>query len=276
MTEQTDFSAWIDRTDKGLPEEVTGRLLDRYRATLDPHLADTDHVPAGIHWCLSPPAVTAALLGEDGHPRKGGFLPPVPLPRRMWAGGELEFLDPLREGDIVTRTSRIADIRRKEGRSGVLCFVTVNHEHATHRGVAIRERQDIVYRAAATAPATAAPANARGDADLQAEVQVDTVMLFRYSALTFNGHRIHYDEHYARTVEFYPGLVIHGPLQATLLLNFAATLGGGMPRKFSFRGESPACGTQTLRLRAWKNAGGSELATVTGDDVTAMTGTATW
>ena len=194
----------------------------------------------------------------------------------MWAGGTLDLLDPLREGDTVTRTSRITDIRMKHGRTGALCFVTVRHDLATERGPALRERHDIVYRPAATAPAPQPVPDARGDADAEWRVAVDPVMLFRYSALTFNGHRIHYDDPYAREVEFYPGLVIHGPLQASLMLNLATARGGGLPRRFVFRGLSPACGPQTRRIRAWQAGDGVELATVTAAGVTAMTASAEW
>ena len=276
MTAETVFSTWIGRTDKAPPETLTPGLLDRFRAMLCPHLGATGAAPAGVHWCMSPPAVAAAGLGPDGHPAKGGFLPPIPLPRRMWAGGELEFMDPLREGDSVTRVSQIADIQTKAGRTGTLSFVTVSHELSTARGLAMRERHDIVYRAAATAPAAAARPDARQNADAEWKIVVDPVMLFRYSALTFNGHRIHYDEPYAREVEFYPGLVIHGPLQATLLLNLATSQGGRLPRRFTFRGLSPACGPQTMRIRAWQADNGLELASVTAADVTAMTATAVW
>lgn len=275
-TGQSDLSAWIGRVEKAPVEVLTPRLLDRFRASLTPHLAANGGVPAGIHWCLSPPAVDGAELGPDGHPAKGGFLPPAPLPRRMWAGGDITFLDPLREGDAVTRTSRIMDIQTKTGRSGTLCFVAVQHDFTTECGVALRERQDIVYRAAATAPAPAAIPDAREGAAAEWTVKVDPVLLFRYSALTFNGHRIHYDEPYAREVEFYPGLVIHGPLQATLLLNLAITEGGSLPRRFTFRGVNPACGPQILRARAWKTDGGFDLATETASGVTAMKAAATW
>ncbi|MBA8841385.1 MaoC family dehydratase N-terminal domain-containing protein [Ochrobactrum sp. RH2CCR150] len=276
MTEQPDFSAWIGRIETSPSETLTPRLLDRFRASLSPHLTEIGAAPAGIHWCLSPHAVEAVGLGPDGHPAKGGFLPPVPLPRRMWAGGEIEFIAPLRERDEVTRVSRIGDVQTKTGRSGTLCFVTVHHEINTERGTAMRERHDIVYRAAATAPTAPAHPDARGDADAEWSITVDPVLLFRYSALTFNGHRIHYDEAYARDVEFYPGLVIHGPLQATVLLNLSIAVGGSTPRRFAFRGVSAACGTQTLRARAWKTENGLELATITAGDVTAMTAIATW
>jgi len=255
---------------------LTPRLLDRFRASLAPYLAESGGVPAGIHWCLSPPAIDAARLGPDGHPAKGCFLPPVPLPRRMWAGGDITFLDSLREGDAATRTSRIEDIQTKTGRSGALCFVTVEHEFTTARGIALRERQDIVYRAPAIAPAPAASPDSRARPDAEWEVKVDPVLLFRYSALTFNGHRIHYDEPYARDVELYPGLVIHGPLQATLLLNLAISEGGSLPRRFTFRGVSPACGPQILHASAWKTDSGFDLATETASGVTAMMATAIW
>lgn len=276
MMTQPDYTGWIGRTEVSPPETLTPRLQDQFRATLAPHLADTGAAPAGIHWCLSPPAVPAIGLGPDGHPVKGGFLPPVLLPRRMWAGGELEFLDPLKEGDSVTRSSRIADVRSKTGRSGPLCFVTVQHELSVGPRLALRERHDIVYREAAIAPALAAGPDARQGADVEWRIVVDPVLLFRYSALTFNGHRIHYDEPYAREVEFYPGLVIHGPLQATLMLNLAVAQRGNLPKRFAFRGVNPACGPQTLRIRAWQTDRGLGLATVSEGDVTSMTATATW
>jgi 3-methylfumaryl-CoA hydratase len=276
MTDDSDFSSWIGQSDTPRIETISAGMVERFRATFSPNLGETGAAPAGVHWCLSPPAVPPAGLGQDGHPAKGGFLPPVPLPRRMWAGGALEFLDPLREGDRVTRQSRIGDVRQKTGRSGALSFVAVHHELTTDRGPALRERHDIVYRPAATAPAPDPTPDARDGADAEWQVAVDPVMLFRYSALTFNGHRIHYDESYARSIEFYPGLVIHGPLQATLMLNLATRLAGGLPHRFTFRGLSPACGPQTLRIRAWKTGSGQELATVSQAGVTTMTAEAVW
>ncbi len=148
-----------------------------------------------------------AQLSQDGHPTRGGFLPPVPLPRRMWAGGELEFIDSLRVGDEATRTSRIGDISLKTGSTGTLCFVAVHHEITTPRGLAIRERHDIVYREMSSAPAAAAtkaPAPAPISKHRESHL-ADPVLLFRYSALTFNGHRIHYDRDYVTKVEGYPG-----------------------------------------------------------------------
>ncbi len=276
MIEAENFSNWIGRVENSAPEILGQPLIDKFTAAFAPHLCKTAAAPAGVHWCLSAPTAYAAELGPDGHPAKGGLLPPVPLPRRMWAGGELTFLDPLREGDLVARSSRILDVSSKTGRSGTLCFVTVQHELTTPRGIAIQERQDIVYRAAATAPAPAAMPDTREKAEHEWQVAVDPVLLFRYSALTFNAHRIHYDESYAREVEHYPGLVIHGPLQATLMLNMATKIGCALPHRFAFRGVSPACGPQTLRIRAWESADGIELATVSAAGVTTMTGRATW
>ena len=172
-----------------------------------------DAAPFTVHWCLAQPVFPMSELGPDGHPDRGGFLPPVPLPRRMWAGGELEFFEPLRVGDEVTRTSRIADVTMKTGSTGVLCFVSVEHLITTPRGIAIRERQDIVYRDMSTTQ-PAAPAKAPPPppvAKHRESHMADPVLLFRYSALTFNGHRIHYDRDYVTKVEGYPGLIVPRP-----------------------------------------------------------------
>ena len=240
------LSAWIGRTSRS-QDLVTERLDASFRAVLDPHLAPTADgtVPLGLHWCLCQPTAPMAELGTDGHPAKNRDLPPVPLPRRMWAGGQIETLDALRVGDTVTRLSTIAGIERKQGRSGELWFVTVAHDYSTARGPAIRERQDLVYREAAR------PQAAKNDAAAGApqpqrphtrawSILTTPVLLFRYSAITFNGHRIHYDHPYATGVEGYDGLVVHGPMQATLLFNLAATEIGHAPRRFSYRGVAPA------------------------------------
>lgn len=231
--DEAKLRGWIGRSDEA-EDGVTQRLLDGFRATFEPHLAPMGEAqaPLGLHWCLAPPAVPMAELGPDGHPVRGGFLPPVPLPRRMWAGGELETAASLTVGDSVTRRSTISEVMMKEGRSGQLCFVAVNHAFSTERGVVIRERHDIVYRPIAKAEGAAlppVPAPAR-KADLAWRVVASPVLLFRYSALTFNGHRIHYDHPYVTGTEGYAGLVVHGPVQATLLLNIAAVLAGRVSR----------------------------------------------
>ncbi len=191
------------------------------QATLDS--AKPGVLPPGLpplwHWLYFLPGERQSHIGPDGHPQRGGFLPPITLPRRMWAGGRLQFLRPLAVGAPVRRVSRIASIQTKAGRSGPLLFVTVQHEISDAQGLAIREEQDIVYRGA-TAPGapTSPPAAAPADGQFARVVTPDPVLLMRYSALTFNGHRIHYDRPYAMQEEGYPGLVVHGPLIATLLL----------------------------------------------------------
>lgn len=246
------FAEWIGRSSESV-DLVTYRLVDSFRAIFDPCLADVEEgsAPLGIHWCLSPAIASMDQLGPDGHPAKNLALPPVPQPRRMWAGGSLETFGPLLVGDSVRRVSTIAGIERKEGRSGELWFVAVDHEYSTERGVAIRERHDIVYREAArprdarATPATPAEAVAH-PARIWA-VDPTSTLLFRYSAITFNGHRIHYDLPYATGVEGYDGLVVHGPIQATLLLNLAARE-AGPPPSFRYRGLSPAIAGQPLSV----------------------------
>jgi len=250
------FADWIGRRTVS-DDVVADRLVRSFRAMFDPLLAAVadGEAPLGIHWCLSPAIEPMAALGGDGHPEKNLALPPVPLPRRMWAGGSVEPLAPLMVGDRVRRTSTIANVDRKVGRSGELWFVTVDHEYRTDRGVAIRERQDIVYREAAGAqpksppPAVAASAGAVRAAERDWTIETPPTLLFRYSAITFNGHRIHYDHPYATEVEGYPGLVVHGPMQATLLLNLAASDGRRL-RAFDYRGLSPAIAGAPLRICA--------------------------
>jgi 3-methylfumaryl-CoA hydratase len=234
---------WIGRTEEA--EDVASpQLVQRFLATLD-RAADLPEAgaeaPPAIHWCLAPAVAPMSALGQDGHPARGGFLPPVALPRRMWAGGRLEHVAPIRVGDRVRRLSRIADVALKHGRSGRLCFVTVEHEIHTPDGLAVRERQDIVYRDPSPAgqPSPAAPDQPPVKGRWQRQMTADAVMLFRYSALTFNGHRIHYDRSYATEEEGYGGLIVHGPLQATLLLHFAGELRGAPPSSFEFRGLQP-------------------------------------
>ena len=218
-----DLSAWIGRSET-LQDLVTPAPLRGLAATLDREPADVltgTRLPPLWHWLYFLPMHRQSEIGPDGHARRGGFLPPVPLPRRMWAGSQFEFSAPVRVGDAVSRTSTIADVTRKEGRTGELVFVKVRHELRCN-GVAdpaLVEFHDIVYREArkpgeAEPPPVAAPAGA-----WQRTVVPDDVLLFRYSALTFNGHRIHYDRRYVTEVEGYPGLIVHGPLIATLLMD---------------------------------------------------------
>lgn len=263
-------------------ETLTVDLVRRFNATLD--LPGEEPVvgqaaPPLIHFCLAQPCVPSSDLGEDGHPRKGGFLPPVPLPRRMWAGGSIRFRGDLAVGDTVRRTSRIADITVKEGRSGVLCFVAVDHLLEVEGRIVIEERQDIVYREAATGgvilkpppPQEALPAE-----DHRRVVAARPTLLFRYSALTFNSHRIHYDRPYARDVECYPGLVVQGPLQATLLLHFARDLQAATPTHFSFQGQSPLFDDDHIVICARRTEAGLSLWSKRENGPIAMRAEARW
>ena len=192
-------------------------------ATLDRQDPSTpgSAVPPLWHWCYFTPLTPQSEIGDDGHAKRGGFLPPVPLPRRMWAGGRLKFVQPLRVGETFERTSTIDDVTIKQGRSGNLVFVKVRHEFAqAAQSAALIEEHDIVYRDAPTPGAAApAPTDAPVNAQFSRAIKADEVLLFRYSALTFNGHRIHYDRSYVTQVEGYPGLIVHGPLIATLLVD---------------------------------------------------------
>jgi 3-methylfumaryl-CoA hydratase len=235
--------AWIGRTEERT-DTITAAPLAGLAATLDRDDPQPQHgsaVPPLWHWLYFLPMARQSELGPDGHPRRGGFLPPVALPRRMWAGGRLVFERALRVGEVATRSSRIADVTGKDARSGPLVFVTVQHEISTADGLALREDHDIVYRGAPAAGAASPPAAAAPrDETFRRAIVPDDVLLFRYSALTFNGHRIHYDRRYVTEVEGYPGLVVHGPLIATLLLDLLRREhAGATVSRFEFKAVSP-------------------------------------
>jgi 3-methylfumaryl-CoA hydratase len=216
---------WVGRTETAndvvsvFPVAALSATLDRD----DPRPRDGDSLPPLWHWLYFLPVYRHSEAGPDGHMRRGGFLPPVALPRRMWAGSRVKFRRPLRVGDTIRRISTVADITHKSGRSGDLVFVVVRHEVSADDGVAIAEEHDIVYREAPRGGASSGgPPQPGAPADSPAwerPVQPDPLLLFRYSALTFNGHRIHYDRSYVTEVEGYPGLVVHGPLLATLMVD---------------------------------------------------------
>jgi 3-methylfumaryl-CoA hydratase len=283
MTDTLDIDhlkQWIGRTDEQ-SDVITAQLVKGLRATLFLDIGTPtsgDAAPFTTHWCLAQPVAAMDKLGTDGHPARGGFLPPVPLPRRMWAGGEVQFIAPLQVGDAVTRSSKILDVNVKTGSTGTLCFVNVEHVITTPRGVAIRERQDIVYRDMPTSMAPAAPAPKEPLSAKHLEKHyADPVLLFRYSALTFNGHRIHYDRDYATKVEFYPGLVFHGPMQAALLVEFCAKLKGGKaPTKFAYRGVSPLFDGADFTVNANETADGYEVWTANDKGAPTMKATASW
>lgn len=240
---QPDLKHWIGRTTEfdDLASPAPVRML---AATLDRDPAD--FAPDGVvpplgHWMYFLPSDRQSDIGPDGHPKRGGFLPPVNLPRRMWAGSQLAFHRDLRVGSAIRRVSRIVDVSEKSGSTGALVFVKVGHEVHDEAGLAISEFHDIVYREApapgqAPVPAKPAPTNEQ----FSRTVHPDPVLLFRYSALTFNGHRIHYDQPYVTGVEGYPGLIVHGPLIATLLLdNLRQAHPGARIAAYEFRAMSP-------------------------------------
>ena len=236
-----DFSDWIGNSVSS-DDVITARMVDHFQHTLGDHCFTGNEVPPGLHWCLAPEAVSPELLGPDGHPKRGDFLPEIPYARRMWAGGWLEFHGDFKIGDHVKKQSRIDDISFKSGKSGNLCFVAVTHEFSVGGQLKLRERHDVVYREEVTA---APPLDPITDSMAAHRWQVDanSVMLFRYSALTFNGHRIHYDLPYSTNVEGHGGLLVHGPLQATLMLNLACSIGGKLPKHMAYRGVRPlVCG----------------------------------
>jgi 3-methylfumaryl-CoA hydratase len=237
------WQQWIGRTERRA-DVASATPIAALSATLDRDDAEPvpgSDVPPLWHWLYFTPLAKQSEIGPDGHAKRGGFLPPVPLPRRMWAGGRLHFDHPLHVGDEITRTSTIANVTTKEGRTGALVFVLVRHEIADARGVALTEEHDIVYRDVAPADTPAAqPQLAPTDESFAREIVPDAVLLFRYSALTFNGHRIHYDRSYVTEVEGYPGLIVHGPLIATLLLDLLRREHpDARVRRFSFKAVSP-------------------------------------
>jgi 3-methylfumaryl-CoA hydratase len=263
---------WIGKTETHT-DQLTPTPLAALSATLDRDDSAPqpgDPLPPAWHWLFFLPIHRQSELGPDGHAARGGFLPPVMLPRRMWAGSRMEFYHPLRVGESMTRTSRIASVKCKEGRTGPLVFVVVRHEIANAAGPAVAEEHDIVYRDhPQPGQPPPEPPLAPSGAAWERTIHPDDVLLFRYSALTFNGHRIHYDRRYATEVEGYPGLVVHGPLLATLLLDL---LRRHMPEaqvvRFEFRAKSAlfdtapfsVCGgprdRSTVRLWAKNMSGG--------------------
>lgn len=275
---ETPWSDWVGRSEIR-HDRITETPARALAATLnrDVDAAVGAPLPALWIWLYFLPLAPMREVGPDGHPKRGGFLPPVPQPRRMWAGSRCTFQAPLRIGDVVERTSTILKIAEKPGKSGPMTFVTLRHEVRVDGAVAIEEEQDIVYvdippRYEPPAP-SALPA-----CDWCEAAAIDPVLLFRYSALTFNGHRIHYDKPYAIEVEHYPGLVVHGPLQATLLFDAACRRAHErIPAAFSFRGVRPLFADElaTLNGRA-REDGAWELYTANGDGAMTMQAAMTW
>lgn len=267
---RADFVSWIGGRDEQL-DYATVAPVRAMAATLDhPTALDAGAaIPPLWHWLYFLPCALTSELAEDGHPRKGGFLPPVPKPRRMWAGSQVAFHAPLRIGSALRRTSTVTDVRLKEGRSGSMYFVTVRHEIFCDRELAVVENQDIVYRDLAPASAKDAhlPSPPVAPPSWSRTVLPSAPLLFRYSALTFNSHRIHYDRPYATEVEGYDGLVVHGPLLATLMLDLVRReLPGVRVRKFSFKAQKPALDTNRLTVCGQERDGGSVALWISDDD----------
>jgi 3-methylfumaryl-CoA hydratase len=238
------------------PVQAMSATLDRD----DPPAEDGMALPPGWHWMLFNPTAPAREIGADGHPKRGGFLPPVPLPRRMWAGGRLSFQRPLVIGSAVERQSRIDGVKIKHGRSGRLVFVTVRHVIADADGPCIEEAQDIVFRDPPDSSAPAQPVAAPESGPWRRAIVPDPVLLFRYSALTFNGHRIHYDQPYVTGVEGYPGLIVHGPLIATLLLDLVRRQAPERRlARFSFRAVSPLFDIAPFTVNGVPDGDGAKL-----------------
>lgn len=250
------------------PLVALSALLDRD----DPAPVPGDPAPPLAHWLYFLPAYRQSAAGPDGHAARGEFLPPVPLPRRMWAGSRIEFARPLEVGAAVEQRSRIAAVTPKEGRSGPLVFVTVRHEVSDSRGLVIADEHDIVYRGAEAAGAAAAATPAPGGEAWRREIRPDPLLLFRYSAVTFNGHRIHYDHPYTTQVEGYPGLVVHGPLIATLLVDLLRREMPGITlRTFTFRALKPLFDTASFTTCGLPDRAGGSARLWTRDAEGAMT-----
>jgi 3-methylfumaryl-CoA hydratase len=268
------LKAWIGRsevqTDVAASAPLAGlaATLDH----LDPPWREGEVPPLG-HWLYFLPRTVQREIGPDGHAKRGGFLPPVELPRRMWAGSELEFLAPLPLGAALQRRSVIANIEHKAGRSGDMIFVRVEHRVVVQGADAIREVHNIVYREAPK-PGDAAPPPEKASraAEFERPVVPDPVLLFRYSALTFNGHRIHYDRSYCEQAEGYPGLVVHGPLTATLLMDlYLRQRPAAAVRAFRFRARRPLFDVHPFTLCGAYKSGGADLWALDHEGALAMT-----
>jgi 3-methylfumaryl-CoA hydratase len=267
MNEVTDPRAWVGRVETRAgcltPEfalMLTGALGHPAAAPVAIHAGAP--LPALWHWAAFPELVPLEGLGQDGHPRLGGFLPPLPFPRRMWAGGRVSFEGGLTVGERLQRRSEVLSVEFKTGGTGQMAFVKVLHEVRGAKGGQVREEHDLVYLPMPDAFRPPRPVPAPEAPDFVESVEMGPVRLFRYSAATCNGHRIHYDRTYAREVEKYPELVVHGPMQATLLIEAGCRHAGRPPARFSYRGVHPVFDTEPLRLMG-RSEGGQAMALCT-------------
>jgi 3-methylfumaryl-CoA hydratase len=251
------LDAWVGRSESR-HDHVSAFPVTALAATLEREISPNT-VPPLWHWLYFLPVAPLSGVGPDGHPKRGGFLPPVELPRRMWAGGRLTFLAPLEVGGLATRTSTIEKVSEKAGRTGRLVFVTVAHRITQAGRVAIE--QDIVYRdPPSPSEVGKQPERAPGGERWSREIRPDPVMLFRYSALTFNGHRIHYDYPYVTREEGYPDLVVHGPLIATCLIDLVhREAPNAVVRRFEFRAQRPTFANRPFKVCGAPSADGKSV-----------------
>jgi 3-methylfumaryl-CoA hydratase len=285
MTNQTidiaHLRTWIGKQEShndiatAFPVAALAATLDRK----DPPPQTGDAIPLSGHWLYFLETAPNSELGHDGHPKRGGFLPPVSLPRRMWAGGRIDFRAPVRVGDAIRRDSEILSVEAKSGNSGNLVFVTVRHTVSANGTIAIVEEHDIVYRDAAKkseTPPVGKPAPST--AMWRREVETNQGVLFRYSALIFNAHRIHYDIDYCRDVEGYPGLIVHGPLQTTLLLDLCRRHDRRPVRTLDYRATHPVFHQEKFSVNGQPSADGKSVGlwTANAAGCYAMRGTATF
>ena len=272
---------WVGKTET-MTDVATAWPVKALAATFDrrdPEPRDGEEIPLGWHWLYFLEAKPASELGHDGHPQRGGFLPPVPLPRRMWAGGRLDFRRPLRVGEALQRDSEILGVEPKHGKSGSLVFVTVRHTVRAAGEIAVVEEHDIVYRDAAK-PGDPAPQGKAAPASPQwrRELTPDPVLLFRFSALTFNGHRIHYDSDYVKNEEHYPERIVHGPMQTLLLLDICRRSEARPVRKLDYRAQHPVFSGERMTVNGNLSGdrGKAEVWTANAAGNYAMAGTASF
>ena len=277
----SEWQSWVGRTTTQR-DRLTPALLDRFRATIDSAYSG-GIAPQAIHWALCTPESATAALGLDGHPQRSdspdSFFPPVPLPRRMWASSKVDFIAPILVDSEIERVSIIASVTEKTGSTGTLVFVDVNHQTLANGARAISETQTLVYREATTAAPTPMPPVAAldfGEWHVHRTLTPGETLLFRFSAITFNTHRIHYDAPYAMHEEGYRGLVVHGPLMSSLLLDLAAQhYGHNMLKSFAFRAQSPAFANEPLHLVGKREGEKLTLAALGGDGRTCVAAEAT-
>lgn len=277
------YSDWVGRVERrsdvvhATPVRALAATLDLPGDEVGAEVGGGDRLPELWHWLYCLPLAPRSTLGRDGHPARGGFLPPIPQERRMWAGGRLRFHHDLRVGDEIERTSEITSVEQKDGRTGPLVLVTVRHTISGPGGVAVEEDQDIVYVDPPPSYVPPRPDPLPDDLDWREDQPIDPVLLFRFSALTFNGHRIHYDRTYCTDVEHYPGLVVHGPLQAVLLMQAGRRhQPDGRVATFGYRARRPLFDFDTCVLSGRATDDGTEVLCANGNGDVTMRATLTW